>query len=118
MVYFLVPHTDEKKFRSSSIENCVTQRHWSDGQVQRIFNCALRHKGTRSLFHNETPHERSGSNSAWYWIEKTAASPKIGRPLQNLPRTLHGGFVAVVPFTVSVQGEPPRAFRDGTGICK
>jgi len=65
--------------------------------------------GTRSLFHIETPHEKSGSDSAWYWKEKTAARPKIGRPLQNLPPTTHGGFAAVVL---------PRAFRDGTGICE
>src|SRR5258708_31135989 len=38
---------------------------------------------------------------------QTAARPKNGRPLQNLPRTTHSGFVAAVPS---------RAFRDGTGI--
>src|SRR5258708_35277822 len=48
-----------------------------------------------------------GGDSAWYWIEQTAARPKNGRPLQNLPPTSLGGFVAAVPS---------RAFRDGTGI--
>jgi hypothetical protein len=46
-------------------------------------------------------------DSAWYCIEQTAARPKNGRPLQNLPPSTHGGFVAAVPS---------RAFRDGTGI--
>ena len=40
-------------------------------------------------------------------MEQTAARPKDGRPLQNLPPATHGGFVAAVPS---------RAFRDGTGI--
>jgi len=40
-------------------------------------------------------------------MEQTAARPKNGRPLQNLPPTSLGGFVAAVPS---------RAFRDGTGI--
>src|SRR4029077_16948478 len=40
-------------------------------------------------------------------MEHTAARPKNGRPLQNLPPTTHGDFVAAVPS---------RAFRDGTGI--
>jgi hypothetical protein len=50
-------------------------------------------------------------------MEKTAARPKIGRLLQNLPPTTDGGFVAVVPFKVSVHGEPSRAFRGGRSIC-
>jgi len=49
-------------------------------------------------------------------VEQTAARPKNGRPLQNLPPTTIRGFVAAVPFTVSVHGEPCRDFRDGTGI--
>jgi hypothetical protein len=40
-------------------------------------------------------------------MEQTAARPKNGRPLQNLPPSTHGGFVAAIPS---------RAFRDGTGI--
>src|ERR1700747_607564 len=40
-------------------------------------------------------------------MERTAARPKNGRPLQNLPATMHGGFVAAFPS---------RVFRDGTGI--
>jgi hypothetical protein len=51
-------------------------------------------------------------------MEQTAARPKNGRPLQNLSLVTLRGFVAVVPFTVSVHGEPSRAFRDGTGIFK
>src|SRR4029077_4634948 len=48
-----------------------------------------------------------GGDSGWYWMEQRAARPKNGRPLQNLPPTTHGDFVAAVPS---------RAFRDGTGI--
>ena len=40
-------------------------------------------------------------------MEQTAARQKNGRPLQNLPPSTHGGFVAAIPS---------RAFRDGTGI--
>src|SRR4029077_18304174 len=40
-------------------------------------------------------------------MEQTAARPKNGRPLQNLPPTTPGGFVAAVPS---------RAFRDGACI--
>ena len=50
---------------------------------------------------------KRGGDSAWYWMDKTGARPKNGRPLQNLSPTTHGGFVAAVPS---------RAFRDGTGI--
>ena len=45
-------------------------------------------------------------DSALVLMEQTAARPKSGRPLQNLPPTTPGGFVAAVPS---------RAFRDGTG---
>jgi hypothetical protein len=48
-----------------------------------------------------------GGDSVWYWMQQTAARPKNGRPLQNLPPTTLGGFVAAVPS---------RVFRDGTGI--
>jgi hypothetical protein len=41
-------------------------------------------------------------------MQQTAARPKNGRPLQNLPATTHGGFAAAVPFTVSVHGERVR----------
>jgi len=40
-------------------------------------------------------------------MEHTDARPRNRRPLQNLPPTTPGGFVAAVPS---------RAFRDGTGI--
>ena len=46
-------------------------------------------------------------DSLWFWMEQTAARPKNGRPLQNLLRTRHYGFVEAVPS---------RVFRDGTGI--
>ena len=40
-------------------------------------------------------------------MERTAARPKTGRPLQNLLPIRQDGFVEAVPS---------RAFRDGTGI--
>jgi hypothetical protein len=47
--------------------------------------------------------ERAG----WCPPKKQAASTKPAR---------QDGFVAAVPFTVSVHGEPYRGFMDGTGI--
>ena len=39
-----------------------------------------------------------GGDSAWYWMEQTAARPKNGRPLQDLLPTSHVGFVAAARF--------------------
>src|ERR1700687_5595463 len=46
---------------------------------------------------------------------QTAARPKYGRPLQSPLPPRQDGFVAAVPFTENVLGEPSRALRDGTG---
>src|SRR4029077_4235365 len=43
------------------------------------------------------PVRHPGRDSAWYWMDQTAPPPKNGRPLQTLPQTRHGGFVAAVP---------------------
>ena len=49
-------------------------------------------------------------------MQRKAARPKDGRPLQDLMRTGYDGFVEASPFTENVLGEPSHALRDGEGM--
>jgi hypothetical protein len=48
------------------------------------------------------------------WTHKLPAQ-KTGGLYKSSP-AVQGGFVEAIPFTVSVHGEPSRAFRNGMGI--